>query len=99
MSYNLMFHPEADKEYLEAYQWYKQQQKGLGERFEKMVEQCLQKIALNPENYGISKVPYREASTGVFPYTIVYKLNKKKKLVYVAAIYHAKRNPGDKYRK
>ncbi len=62
MSYQLIFHPEAEKEYLEAYQWYEQEKKGLGERFEKMVEQRLQQILLNPENYGISKTYYRETS-------------------------------------
>lgn len=99
MSYQLIFHPEAEKEYLEAYQWYEQEKKGLGERFEKMVEQRLQQILLNPENYGISKTYYRETSTNIFPYTIVYKPNKKKKLIYIVAIYHAKRNPKYKYRK
>ncbi len=89
MSFHLIFHPEADKEYLQAYQWYEQEQKGLGERFEKMVEKRLLQIADNPEHYGISKTPYREASTDVFPYTIGYTLNKRKKLIYVAAIYHA----------
>ncbi len=44
MSFQLVFHPEADNEYLEAYQWYEQKQKGLGERFEKMVEQRLRQI-------------------------------------------------------
>ena len=29
MSYQLVFHPEADREYMEAYQWYEKEQKGL----------------------------------------------------------------------
>jgi mRNA-degrading endonuclease RelE of RelBE toxin-antitoxin system len=99
MSYQLLFHPDADKEYRDAYQWYEQERKGLGERFEKMVEQRLQQIAAHPENYGFSKKMYREVSTNIFPYSIVYKLNKRKKVIYIAAIYHAKRNPKGKYRK
>lgn len=99
MSYQSIFHPQAEEEYFEAYQWYEEKQKGLGERFEKMVELRLQQITLNPENYGFCKTPYREASTDFFPYTIVYKLNKKKRLIYIAAIYHSKRNPKHKYRK
>ncbi len=67
MSYQLTFHPRADEEYAEAYLWYENEQKGLGERFEKMVEQGLQKIAQNPEFYSTIKAPYREVSTEVFP--------------------------------
>lgn len=99
MSYKLTFHPKADKEYREAYNWYERIQKGLGERFEKMVEKRLQQIIAHPENYGFGKNNYREVATDIFPYTIVYKLNKPKNMIYVVAIYHAKRNPKRKYRR
>ena len=48
MSYQLIFHPHATAEYTEAYQWYEQEQKGLGNRFEKKVEACLQQIKEYP---------------------------------------------------
>lgn len=59
MIYQLVFHPEADREYMEAYQWYEKEQKGLGARFERMVGLHIQQIANAPENYHYSKVPYR----------------------------------------
>lgn len=99
MSYELIFHPGATKEYLKAYRWYEQERRGLGERLEKMVEQRLSQIRLHPEHYRISKAPYREVSVDVFPYTIVYKLDKKGKLITISAVYHNKRNPRRKYRK
>ena len=99
MNYQIAFHSLAEKEYTEAYHWYEEEQKGLGDRFEKMVEQRLQQILQHPEHYSISKASYREVSVEVFPYTIVYKLNKKKKIIYVVAIYHHKRNTKSKYRK
>lgn len=55
MNYRLIFHPQANNEYVEAYQWYEQEQMGLGERFEKMVEQRLQQITQHPENYSLIK--------------------------------------------
>lgn len=61
---------------MEAYQWYEKEQKGLGARFERMVGLHIQQIADAPENYRYSKTPYRELSTEVFPYVIVYKINK-----------------------
>lgn len=99
MSFQLLFHPKAEEEYIEAYRWYEDEQKGIGERFEKFVEQKIRDIISFPERYGFSKAGYREASVDVFPYTIVYKVLKKKKLIYISAIYHSKRNPKYKYRK
>lgn len=83
MNFRLIFHPLADLEYRDAFLWYENEQAGLGERFEKMIDQRLLKIIEHPENYGISKRPYREASIEFFPYTIVYKINKRKKLIYL----------------
>lgn len=72
---------------------------GLGIRFESMVENGLLKISANPEIYGFSKSVYREALIDIFPYTIVYKMSKRKKEIYISAIYHSSRNPKNKYRK
>jgi hypothetical protein len=72
---------------------------GLGARFERMVGLDIQQIADGPENYHYSKVPYREVSTEVFPFVMVYKINKRKKLIFISPIYHTKRNPTYKYRK
>ncbi len=99
MSYQLIFHPLAEREYFDAYQWYENKQEGLGDRFEKMVEIRLQEIVKYPENYGISKARYRETSIKDFPYRIVYKLNKKMGIIYISSIYHTGRNPKYKYRK
>lgn len=81
MPLKLIFHPEAEDEYSEAYQWYEHKQKGLGERFEKYVEQKIKEILLHPENYGISKSGYREMRVNVFPYIIVYRIFNIKKIV------------------
>ena len=72
---------------------------GLGERFERMVGLYIQQIIDAPENYHYGKAPYKEVSTEVFPYVIVYKINKRKKAIFISAIYNTKRNPKYKYRK
>lgn len=98
MSYQLIFHPDAEQEYVEAFRWYEKQRPGLGYRFEEYIEKCLKKIVSHPEHYSIIKGQYREASTEIFPYAIVYKVNKRKKLIYISAVYHHKRNPDKKFR-
>jgi hypothetical protein len=64
-----------------------------------MVGLRIQQITDAPESYHYCKAPYREVATEIFPYVIVYKINKRKKMIYISAIYHTKRNPKYKYRK
>ncbi len=97
--YQLIFHPEADKEFAESVAWYEEQKENLGERFIAVIEETIKRIESNPQLFGYSKRPFREATVKVFPFSIVYKVNKIKQIVYVASIYHAKRNPKKKYRR
>ena len=97
--YHLIFHPEADKEFAEAIAWYEQQKAGLGSRFFLSVETTIRIIQLRPETFGYSRKPFREASVALFPYTVVYKIKNRNKLVYVVAVYHTSRNPRKKFRR
>lgn len=98
MSYVLVFNSEVEAEFKEAYQWYDTQKKGLGERFEIEVERKLLSILTNPNAYHFSKGKYREAALTKFPYSIVFKVDTRKHIVYVSAIHHSSRNPKNKYR-
>ena len=99
MSYTLIFNSEAEKEFSAAYQWYEEQQTGLGERFEQEAERQIQKILAGPETYHLSKGNYRESLISRFPFTIVYVVNKRKKTIYISSIFHTSRNPKGKYRR
>ncbi|MBI3235037.1 MAG: type II toxin-antitoxin system RelE/ParE family toxin [Bacteroidetes bacterium] len=52
MSYTYRLHPLIRQDYDEAYAWYEDKQKGLGERFIKAVRQKIEEIAVHPEVYG-----------------------------------------------
>lgn len=99
MAYLLIFHPVADKEYSEAYQWYEERLEGLGDRFLKAVEEQLARIILKPLLFPKKKGVFRETKTDTFPYMIVFKVLEKRKIILIAAIYHTSRNPKKKYRK
>lgn len=99
MSYTYRMHPLTQQDYEEAYAWYEDQQKGLGERFIKAVRQKIEAIALHPERYGSrSNKKFREAKVEFFPYLIVYKINKRTKKLYISSIHHTKKHPQKKYR-
>lgn len=98
MTYTITFHPKAMEEYRDASIWYELQQNGLGIRFEEVVEDKITQIINNPSVFSIIKGPYRQAKTEIFPFVIVYKLNERKREVYVSSIFHTKRNPREKFR-
>lgn len=80
MSYALRIHLLTRQDYYEAYHWYEDKQKGLGERFIHAVRKKIEEIVMHPEVYGSrSNKRFREAEVDVFPYIIVYKINKLKR--------------------
>ncbi len=99
MPYPYLLHEKAHEEYIEAYEWYEEKQKGLGDRFMNQVERKLYQISEHPEYYGKRQNNYREAKVENFPFVIVYEFLGKKKLIHISAIYHSKRNPKKKYRR
>ncbi|MDR3669008.1 MAG: type II toxin-antitoxin system RelE/ParE family toxin [Ignavibacteriaceae bacterium] len=100
MSYKYEFHEEVSNDYIDAYTWYESAKKGLGERFLLFVRKKMDQIAENPEHYGErTRSGYREAQVDVFPYLIVFKIYKQKKLVFVVSIHSMKKDPRKKYRK
>jgi mRNA-degrading endonuclease RelE of RelBE toxin-antitoxin system len=99
MAYRIIFHPEADTEYIKSYREYEDKLEGLGSRFESEVDTLISKIVAHPQVYSYGHKPYREACVKDFPYVVVYKVNQRKKQVYVVAVFCTHRNPDQKYRK
>jgi plasmid stabilization system protein ParE len=100
MNYSYQLHPLVKKDYDEAYEWYEEKQKGLGERFIKEVRKKIDEILVNPEVYSNKgSKAFREANVDYFPYLIVYKIDKKEKEIYITSIHHTKKHPRKKYRK
>lgn len=100
MIYTYYLHTLAYKDYYEAYAWYEEKQKGLGDRFLKAVRNKLDKIVLNPKAYGYKdNKSFREAKIEFFPYLIIYKIKKRDKEVFISAIHHTKKHPHKRYRK
>jgi len=86
MAYHLIFHPQAELEYTEAYQWYEAQKEGLGGRFEEQVESRLKQIAMNPEAYSF-RGSFREAAIKYFPYIIIYQTSKSNENIYSSNLF------------
>ena len=100
MSYTYRLHPLIKQDYDEAYVWYEEKQKGLGERFLRAVRKKIEEIVLFPEAYSSKgNKNFREVQVDTFPYLIIYKFNKRKKEIYISSVHHSKKHPRKKYRK
>jgi hypothetical protein len=71
----------------------------LRKRFELSIEATIKKIQTTPWILWLFKEAISGSFIVLFPYTIVFKINKRDQTVYIVAIYRASRNPKKKYRK
>ena len=88
----------AQKEIKQAWDWYEDRQRGLGDRFLKEVIDRIQKIERYPERFPLRYKNYRETPLRIFPFLIIYRINKKKKSVRLVAVFHTSLNPKKKYK-
>jgi plasmid stabilization system protein ParE len=62
----LLFHPEAEAEYLQAFHWYEDRSASASLRFEAEIESVLERIRFGPEVFPRYDETQRFASYGVF---------------------------------
>jgi plasmid stabilization system protein ParE len=98
--YEYILHEAVKADYDEAYAWYEEKLEGLGERFLSAIRTKLDEIAKLPEAFGErSKKGYREAQVDTFPYSIVYKIYKAERIIFVNSVHNHSKHPRKKYRK
>jgi toxin ParE1/3/4 len=90
--YQLQVLQKAREDMQKSFDWYNEQQSGLGERFLLEVIATFRLIETAPLHYKekFSK-KFRFARVSVFPYVIVFKI--KKQFVVVNSVFHTSRNP------
>ncbi len=98
MTYTVIFLAKARLELLDSWIWYEDRQVGLGDRFKAEVYKAVQQIEQNPERYPVKKKPYHEKLLDVFPYLIIYRIDKNDRTIAIVSIFHAKRHPRWKYK-
>jgi plasmid stabilization system protein ParE len=95
--YPLIIKPKAISMAKEAYEWYNEQQEGLGDLFLTELESCYDKLESWPTAYSKIKRNYRQLVLHTFPYVIVFEIIKKEVIIY--SIFHTSRNPNKKFKK
>lgn len=86
------FHPEALEEFEEAARHYSRRQPGLDLRFIASVRETVERILGEPTRWRIFEEDVRRCFTHVFPYSILYTIERD--YVLIVAVAHCSRKPG-----
>jgi hypothetical protein len=97
-SFSTTISSRAQKEISESWNWYEDRQPGLGDRFVKEVINRISEIELYPERYPNRYKTYKETLIKTFPYLIIYRINKRKKIIRVVSVFHTSLSPRKKYK-
>lgn len=81
----------AEFELDDAFQYYQQQEQGLGDCFIIEFSSAADRIRAFPEAYPPYTKQSRKCILNIFPYSIIYKLYPN--LVFIVAIAHHKKDP------
>jgi len=98
IKFSVILSKRAANEVTDSWKWYEERQNGLGDRFFKESIAHINLIEKFPERYSCKYKLYRETSLTIFPYAIIYKINKRKKIVQVVSVFHSSRNPAKRYK-
>jgi toxin ParE1/3/4 len=89
-SYNLS--QEAEDDLFEAFTWYEEQKKGLGDEFLKSLDKAYKSILQYPNSYQIRyKRKVRAFAVDRFPFLILYVVEKTD--INIISIFNTNRNP------
>ena len=95
--YKVIITPLAHLDEENAYVWYEEKLKGLGDDFLITLEYAYYKISQNPSHFSFidSNKEIRDYLLPRFPFLIVYRI--KNDTIEIITIYHAKKHPLKKY--
>ncbi len=89
---------KAQNEIEKSFIWYQKTSSIIADSFVKELNEKFDEVGKHPLRYSIKKKPYRETILIKFPFLIVYKYYRLKKVVLIISVFHFKRNPKKKYK-
>lgn len=95
--HQLIVKPRAIEMAKEAYEWYEEQQPGLGGRFLDEMERCFSKLERQPYLYAKIRKNFRQILFSSFPYVIVFEILKTNVVIY--AVFHTSQSLRKKFKK
>ncbi len=91
MKYQLVVHPKAEADLRYTFEWYEEQEKGLGGEFLRCVDAAISHINRSPKMLFLIYKDIRRSLIRRFPYGIFYVLEENK--IVVLAVLHVRQHP------
>ena len=91
MSYTILVQSLAERDLLEAQEWYEARRPGLGDDFRLTIDGLPRRIANKPLAYPVVYHEIRRAVVRRFPYLLYFMVRQD--IVTVVACLHSKRSP------
>ncbi|MFM7739172.1 MAG: type II toxin-antitoxin system RelE/ParE family toxin [Planctomycetota bacterium] len=91
MSPPVVFRPQAERELLDAEQWYEERGPGLGRRFRAAVDQTVSSVSTRPLSFATVDATKRRALVSGFPYCLYFAVIEDR--IVVVGVLHARRDP------
>lgn len=91
--FKVKIEPEALADIQEITDWYNEQQKGLGGRFQKTAIKHINSLSKDPQIYAIRYKEIRCINIKRFPYMAHFYINDEHNTVEVLAVISTSRNP------
>jgi len=85
-------HPEAEREYDQAAQYYLRDNPQAAARFYDEIERLIHDVRRQPDLFPVLSPPLRRHFSDVFPYALLYEDEPDR--VWIVAVMHMKRRPG-----
>lgn len=89
MPFPLKLEPSVEKDIAMLFDWYEEQQQGLGMRLVAELKITLEKLETHPLYYGYIKKPYRAVALKKFPVIIIFECPGAEVIIY--AVQHSSR--------
>ena len=96
MRFRVIIEKEAEREFVEAVNFYDERAPGLGQKFAREVYAIFQKACENPERFRLETKLTRKAKIPPpWPYSVYFAINSEKFQIVISTVWHSARNPGD----
>jgi plasmid stabilization system protein ParE len=90
--FKILVSPIAQKEIIEAIEFYQSRSKQAPAHFIQSVENSYKRLKLNP-NYSIRYKNVRSVKINKFPFSLFFVILEKDKTIEIISCFHNKRNP------
>jgi plasmid stabilization system protein ParE len=91
--FRLLVDGPATQDWVEAVEWYTNQEIDLGRRFNLAMRELLREIARDPARFPTIRKKTQRARLLGWPYSIYFVTNHGTRSVKVTAVWHGSRNP------